>query len=355
MKDEKKISYAGKKVFIGIDVHKKSYALCIICEELVAYQGTHPASVEGLIAMIRKRYAGAQVYTAYEAGFSGFVLHRKLEAAGIVSIVVNAASIETDARDRVKTDKRDAKKIATHLSQGRLKGIRIPSEKEELRRTTTRTRAQLVSTRSLIMVQVRMKLLQFGKLPSDYDKVLSLKDVLEWIKCEDLASELKMALKSLVAVWKSLSAEIKKLEKEIKKQAEKDPNEEIYRSVPGIGPLGARILSNELGDMKQFNNERQVFSFCGLTPSENSSGEKKHKGHISRQGSPRIRQILTEAAWVAIRVDPNLKEAYLRISQKAGGKRAIVAIGRKLLGRTRKLFKTGEVYSIAEPAQNLAA
>ena len=205
------------------------------------------------------------------------------------------------------------------------------------------------------MNQIRMKLLQFGKLPIDYDKVLSLKDVQTWLAEQGLAMELKIALRSLVSVWRKLSTEISKLEKRIKKQAKSDPKEVIYRSVPGIGPLGARILSNELGDMKQFNNERQVFSFCGLTPCEYSSGDTKHKGHISRQGSPRIRKVLTEAAWVAIRFDPNLRETYKRISQKAGGKRAITAVGRKLLGRIRRLFKTGELYSIGQEPEIAAA
>lgn len=354
MKNAEKVTYVGKKVFIGIDVHKRSYAVSAVSEGVVVFKGTLPAEAEELLRVIKRRFEGAQVYTAYEAGFSGFVLHRELEGAGIKSIVVNAASIEVNARDRVKTDKRDSLKIATHLSQGRLKGIRIPSKEEELKRTTTRTREQLVSTRSTIMVQIRMKLLQFGKLATSYTKVLSLKDVQRWLEEKELGEELKVAISSLVSVWENLSIEIKKLEEEIKAQAKQDPHEAIYRSVPGIGLLGARILSNELGDMKQFSNERQVFSFCGLTPSEYSSGDNIRKGHISRQGSGRMRQILIEAAWVAIRYDANLRAAYKRISQRAGGKRAITAIGRKLLGRIRSLFKTGELYRL-DKAVALAA
>jgi transposase len=354
MTNARKVAYFGKKVFIGIDVHKRSYAVCAMSEGEVVFKGVVPGRIEELLGLIGKRYEGAEVHTAYEAGFSGLVLHRALEAAGIKSIVVNAASIEINARDRVKTDKRDATKIATQLSQGRLRGIRIPSEEEERKRTITRTREQLVRTRSAIMTQIRMKLLQFGKLAMDYTKVLSLKDVQSWLRSPELGGELKVAVQSLACVWESLNVEIKKLEKELKAQAESDPGELIYRSVPGIGRLGARILSNELGDMKQFNNERKLFSFCGLTPSEYSSGEKIRRGHISRQGSSRIRQVLTEAAWVAIRFDADLREAYKRISQRAGGKRAITAIGRKLLGRIRRLFKTGELYSIEEPVASAA-
>lgn len=346
MINKQHITYEGKQVFIGIDVHRKTYAVCVVYDGEVICKVTMPGRIDSLMEFIGKRFQGSEVHTVYEAGFSGLTLHRSLEKAGIKSIVVNAASIEVNARDRVKTDKRDSVKMALQLSQGRLRGIRIPSEVEELRRTTTRTREQLVQARSRIIAQVRMKLLQFGKLPMEYSKVLSLKDVEHWLPEYEI--ELRVVISSLISIWKSLKIEIKKLEHELKAQAQTDPKEVIYRSVPGIGPLGARILSNELGDMKQFKNERQVFSFCGLTPCEYSSGEKIRKGHISRQGSARIRCVLTEAAWVAIRFDANLYETYKRISLRAGGKRAITAIGRKLLGRIRALFNTGELYCIKE-------
>ena len=77
--------------------------------------------------------------------------------------------------------------------------------------------------------------------------------------------ELNLVIEAYWQVWKALDAQIKKLDEELKQQAQEDPNEKIYRSAPGIGPLGARILSNELGDMSQFNNERQLFSYTGLT------------------------------------------------------------------------------------------
>jgi transposase len=94
-------------------------------------------------------FKGAKIYTAYEAGFSGFGLHRELDShKEIKSIVVNAASIAVAANDKVKTDLRDSKKIAEQLSVNRLRGIYIPTEKEESRRTLTRTREQVVDARA---------------------------------------------------------------------------------------------------------------------------------------------------------------------------------------------------------------
>ena len=91
--------------------------------------------------------------------------------------------------------------------------------------------------------------------------------------------ELNLVIEAYWQVWKALDAQIKKLDEELKQQAQEDPNEKIYRSAPGIGPLGARILSNELGDMSQFNNERQLFSYTGLTQ------ERTFKQRQQEQGS----------------------------------------------------------------------
>lgn len=130
-------------------------------------------------------------------------------------------------------------------------------------------------------------------------------------------------------------------------QAEKDQALEIiYRSVPGIGKTHARALSNELEDMQQFNNEKKLFSFTGLTPSEYSSGENKRQGHMSRQGRSLLRKILIQAAWFAIKKDVALKNIFERTEKRTGKKRAIVGIARRLIGRIRSCFTTGCLYEM---------
>ena len=143
-KDMKELSYFGKDVFIGIDVHKKTYVVVARVEGEVVKKWTTAAPPQALAQQLLKYFAGANIKTAYEAGFSGFVLHRELEKNGIHNLVVNAAGIEIAANDRVKTDKRDALKLASLLEVNRLKGIRVPSELEETRRMLSRTRQQLV-------------------------------------------------------------------------------------------------------------------------------------------------------------------------------------------------------------------
>ena len=106
------------------------------------------------------------------------------------------------------------------------------------------------------------------------------------------------------------------------------------------------VLANEMGDMSQFANVRGLYSFTGLTPGEYSSGDKVYRGHISRQGSSRLRHLLVEAAWKAIHKDMLLKEFYQRVAAKRGKKRAIVAVARKLIGRIRASLRSGKQYEV---------
>ena len=132
-------------------------------------------------------------------------------------------------------------------------------------------------------------------------------------------------------------------------QAKGDANLElIYRSAPGIGQTHARQLANELGDMKQFSNEKKLYSFTGLTPREHSSGEHTWKGHITHQGRSVLRKVLTQAAWKAIKKDISLHAIFERIAKNAGKKRAIIAIARRLIGRIRSCFLNGCLYEMGK-------
>ncbi len=343
-----KMSYIGKDVFVGIDVHKKTYTVVARVDGEVAKKWTTTASPKGLAQQLLKYFFEAKVYTAYEAGFSGFVLNRELEKNGIHNLVVHAAGIEVAANDRVKTDKRDAHKLSTLLEAKRLKGIRIPSETEENRRQLTRTRQQLVEDRAAAKNKIRMKFHQLGLIGADETREMSHK-LVEELFCKTVPKEFAIAIEAYWSIWKKLDEEINKLEKLIKEQAKEDANEAIYRSVPGVGFLSSRILSNELGDMSQFKNERQLFSYTGLTPCEYSSGESIRRGHISKQGNSRLRGIVIELAWRAIRKDSALREFFDRLYPRTGKKRAIVAVARKLIGRIRAVFQKGEMYQVGHP------
>jgi transposase len=335
--------YTGKTIFVGMDVHKKTYSVTAICEGTIIKRDTLKADPQGLISYLKKRFGSGKIKTAYEAGFCGFHLHRTLEAAGIENIVVHAAGIET-SNSRVKTDKRDSLKIAAHLSEGKLRSVYIPTVEQEDNRTVTRLRDTFCKERSRLGNQIKSLLFLHGLIPADNKKKVSLK----WIKGLsrfEMTPGIKYSIEAFAAMWLEFDEKIKEIDKEIKKQAIKDNAiDAMYQTASGIGPTNARVLANELGDLRQFKNERQLFSYIGFTPSEHSSGEHTRQGHITKQGKPIVRKILVQAAWVAIRHDKELQAIYERIAAKSGAKRAIVAVARRLIGRIRACFRTGEIY-----------
>jgi transposase len=336
--------YTGKRVYLGIDVHKKTYSVAAMCEGVIVKKATIEASPEVLVTFCKKYFSGASIESAYEAGFSGFKLHRVLMKNGIENIVVHAAGVEVSSRDKVKTDKRDSLKLAAHLATGRLRGIYVPSEEREAKRAVTRMRETMIRHRTSVAAQIKALLYQHGLMPTKGKNTISLKWI-ESLKSLSMPDEIRYALNQLIELWTHLTDQIKDIGAKMSHQAAEDSQlENVYRSVPGIGPVGARVLANELEDCFHFANEKQLFSYTGLTPSEHSSGGHIRKGHISRQGKTIIRKIMVLAAWVAIKKDASLREAFDRIAHTAGKKRAIIAIARRLVGRIRACFKKKNFY-----------
>jgi transposase len=336
-------NYTGKQIYLGIDVHKVTYAVTTICEGIVIKKATLRADPEGLVAFFRKNFKGAYIKSPNEAGFCGFHLHRILERNGITNLVVHAAGIEVAVGDRVKTDKRDSLKIATQLAANRLRGIRVPSEEREEKRAVTRVRDTMIEHRMTTANQIKALLHLHGLMPSEGKKICP-----KWIKSlktTPMRKGIRFALDRLIDLWEQLTIQIKEIDAEMVKQAAEDHAlETTYRSTPGIGPVSARILANEVEDMSYFDNERQLFSYTGLTPSEHSSGGHIRKGHISRQGKAVLRRVLILASWKAIREDEQLKALYDRIATRAGGKKAIVAVARHLIGHIRACFQKKCLY-----------
>lgn len=347
----KQYDYTGKVIYVGIDVHKKTYSCVCICEGQIVKRDTMPAKPEILLSYLKNKFSGAaEIKTAYEAGFSGFYLHRYLVSHGIKNIVVHPGSIEVASRDRVKTDKRDALKIARQLAAGRLRGIFVPSQEREERRSITRLRSNILRLRHQVSQQFKALLFTQGLIDMDDDTVLSQTWLLQKL-CEvekaGYSEDFYYSLTQYANEWLHLTKHMKDIEARLKIQAAQEEGLQfIYESVPGIGPVHGRQLANELGDMKQFRNEKSLFSFTGLTPSEHSSGEHTRQGHITRQGNSVLRRIFIEAAWIAVYRDPSLEEIFNRLSKNRGKKRAIVGVARRLAGRIRSCVLTGALYEI---------
>ena len=341
-------NYNNKKVFLGIDVHKKHYSVTAICEGQVVKKDTISAEPELLVGYFQKYFSGAQVESAYEAGFSGFYLHRFLEKHGAKNHVVHASGMEIAVGDKVKTDKRDSLKLAVQLSVGRLQGIFVPSKQREDFRSITRLRESFLKHRTRFGCQLKALLFQQGMIPFDHTQKVSAKWITSILSME-MSVDIRYAIEQYANMWLHMTAKIKEIDTQLKSQAGQENHLEIiYRSAPGIGPLAARILANELGDMSQFSNEKKLFSYVGVTPCEYSSGEHVRQGHITRQGKAILRKVLVQAAWVAIRNDYTLLQVYQRIAKNSGAKKAIVATARHLIGHIRSCFRTGQLYKAIE-------
>jgi transposase len=160
----------------------------------------------------------------------------------------------------VKTDKRDALKIATQLSTGRLRGVFVPSLQQEDKRSVTRLRLKMVKLRHQIGGQLKSLLFTHGLIDLDDDtKVCQIWITKKLLDVENggYSKDFLYTINQYAQQWTQLNARIKEIYKMIKQQSTEDNGlQQLYESAPGIGPLSARQLVNELGDMKQFHNEK---------------------------------------------------------------------------------------------------
>jgi transposase len=180
---EQRLSYTGERVYVGIDVQKATYTVRCVCQRQIVKTATVPAEPARLAASLSRWFPGATLASVYEAGFAGFVLHRALTTAGITNRVVNPASVAVAANDKVKTDRRDAKKLALALAEGRLHGISIPPAAEELARLLPRTRAQIVEHRATLTRPIKAKRHQFALIAPGSRRVMRnryLREMATW-------------------------------------------------------------------------------------------------------------------------------------------------------------------------------
>jgi transposase len=328
-----------KQIYLGIDVHKKTYSITAVSQGFIVKSACMPADPLVLLNFIKNNYPNDSVKSVYEAGFSGLDLHRFLIKNGIDNIVVHAASVEVAANERSKTDKRDSKKLAIQLEAGRLKCIHIISPQREQWRAVTRLRASFVKEKSRVACKLKSLLFYFALSPHNQTKRTTRKLIKELLDVH-VDDDIGYCIKEYCLAWIYLDNRIKEIEKRLHIQARRDiAIGEVFQISQGVGVMSARVLANELGDMSQFTNERRLNSYIGLAPREHSSGGHVHLGGITHQGNPAIRQILVQNAWRAIRKNKQLKEVFERIAKTAGRKKAIVGVARRMLGHSRAEFK----------------
>lgn len=334
-------TFEGQSIYIGIDVHKRDWKVTVMTAELSYRTFSAVPQTDKLGAYLKSNFPGATYYSAYEAGFSGFWLHRELTNLGINSIVVNPADIPTTDKERKqKEDLRDSRKIAHSLRSGQLKGIFIPTQTVQHDRILLRTRHALVKDLSRSKNRIKSMLFLLGvNIPDRFCSRGSTwsKPFIKWL--EDLSFEYptaKTGLEAYLDQVRHLRSSVLKITRRIKdlaKSSQYQENVALLISMPGVGTLTAMILLTEIEDIARFKTFDDLCSYVGLVPSTSSSGENNIDTGITPRRNVRLRSALIESAWVSIRTDPALLASYQNLTKRMPGNRAIVRIAKKLLRR----------------------
>lgn len=343
---------SGKRVFIGIDVHKESWHVTARTEGEEVFNGRIPASYHSLFQLL-ERFRNCRIKVAYEAGPSGFSLHDKLAEDGIDVVVTPPSLIPVESGNKVKTDKRDSRKLARLLESDMLKRVHVLTEEERMHRELVRTRRQLVGHRADVARQIKSKLLFYGISYPFSSKYGWGRPYIQWLKNVHCPEHLRISLDALIHLHEHLTGEMKKITRKILEMslAEKYAGRvELLKGIPGIGVLTAMEILVELQNVARFARAEEIASYIGLTPSEYSTGQYVRQGRITRCGNARVRTALVETSWVLVGKDPLMRTKYLKLKTAKGAKRAIVAIARNLIIRIRVMLLRNEPYRIGKAA-----
>jgi transposase len=338
----------GKDIFVGLEDSKRTWKLCIRSNKMVIDQTSMPTEYENLIRYLTREYPECRIKLIYESGFSGFWLHDLLESDGIDCIVTPAHTVTEAKVNKVKTDKRDALRLAKNLENGDYKECYVPDrerrEDRQISRTLIQIQKDIIRTKNQIRALLKFHGLEKGLCNKDK---WTEKDYLNLEKLE-VSYSLKVSLSSLLNLLKFLLEENRKLRKELLNLMKKQRyarSVELKKSCPGIGRLTAIRLTLEWGDMEHFRNGKAISSFTGLTSSEFSTGENIRKGRITLQGRGVIRGWLIQCSWASIKKDPALLKKFQNVHKNSGSKKkAIVAVARTLTVRMRAIELKDEPY-----------
>jgi transposase len=347
-----KIDFKGHHIYAGFDVHLKSWKVTIMTEKLHHKTFTQPPKPEALHHYLTRNFPGGIYHTAYEAGFCGYWIHNKLKDLGIDSMVVNPADIPTTGKEKVqKDDVRDSAKIARSLRNGDLRPIHVPTISTLEDRGLVRTRATLVKDLTRYKNRIKSFLYFHGiEYPEEFQNSQThwSNRFNQWLERVELTDTSGTAsLNALLVQSKHLRDSILETTQLIRKLAKTErykTQQDLLRTIPGIGLLTAMAILTEIETMDRFATFDQLCGFVGLVPSTNSSGEKDHIGELTPRGHGVLRSAIIESAWTAARLDPAMNKSYHEYCKRMEPNKAIIRIARKLLSRIRFVLKNAQPY-----------
>ncbi len=338
-------------LYVGLDVHKETIVIAVARPGRgePEYRGeiaNTPKAVAKLIQRLSEEADGGIVQFCYEAGPCGYGLYRQILAAGHDCQVVAPSLIPRKSGERVKTDRRDALKLARLLRSGDLTAVWVPDQEQEAMRDLTRARDDMKAQERKARQQLNAFVLRHGHswpkgktrwTQTHYNWLESLKFEHAWQQV--VLQEYVDAVKAATRRVDDLTAKMM----QVLPQWSLAPVVSSLVALRGIDKLAAMVLLAELGDISRFDSPRQLMAYLGLVPSEHSSGSRRRQGAITLTGNGHARRMLVESAWsyrFPARQTAHLKRKATEASDEA--KTIAWRAQKRLCGRYRTLTQAGK-------------
>ena len=341
---------AQPKLYIGMDIHKKSWSVHMRTDISDHKTLTIPSNCDVLYDYVEKHFQDYEVSLTYEAGCCGFHASRYFMNLGWKVLVVNPADVpRMDKQNYQKTDKIDCRNLAKQLHANQLKGIYIPDESQDQLKSLVRQRAETSRQLRNIKSSIKSLLLYHSiEIPKEYDNPNWSKAFLEWIGNINWSTPTgKICMASKLRMYEFTHKEYLELANELRSYCRKHHKKDYYllKSIPGVGGYLASAILAEIGDLRRFNSEPAFASYIGIVPSIRNSGGTERIQGVTPRCRGLLRSYIIESAWVALRLDPEM-QAYYRKHIGKNPKSIIVKIARKLLNRMLSVIKTETPYQI---------
>ncbi|HKC12331.1 MAG TPA: IS110 family transposase [Vicinamibacteria bacterium] len=289
--------------FVGLDAHKKTIAVAMLppAERVpIAWEiPNEPASVRRMVRKVEREGSG-EVRFCYEAGALGYSLQRQIVEAGSGSCMVVAPSlIPRKPGERIKTDWRDARKLAELFRAGLLTEVQPPTPEDEAVRDLCRAREDLREDLTRCRHRLGKMLLRKGMTFTTGKKAWT-EGHRRWLRALRFEDGSEAVFDDYLLAIEQLEERLRGLEEKIGAIAQKEPYAKPVgwlRCYRGIDTVTAMTIVSELYGFERFQSPRGLMAFLGLVPSEETSSDKTHRGGITKTGNGHVRRVLIEAAW----------------------------------------------------------
>ncbi len=292
------------ETFVGLDVAKARHAVAVAEDgrqgevRYLGEIGADPESVRRLAAKLEKRHGG-RLHFCYEAGPTGYGLYRQLTKLGHNCTVVAPSLIPRRPGDHVKTNRRDAQQLARLLRSGELTAVWVPDEAHEAMRDLVRSRDAAVADLRRKRQAISSMMLRQGRVfPGKKTWGATYRHWLEKQRFEHPAHGL--VLQDMLLAVRHAEERLERIEATIVEFLPTwslAPVVEALQALRGIGLIGAVTIMAEIGDLRRFENPRQLMGYLGLVPGERSTGDSVRRLGITKAGNGRVRRTLVESAW----------------------------------------------------------